>query len=757
MTAKYTLFSSTTAGDRLLYVGGASCQLSTGDCVMLVHDPATADPNSITLQLVPETAHISPSVIATLNAGSATGLFDISHAVAQALALCVDSRDNIYIVGAYGGTTQGLIAYQAFIKVGGLQWAPAAPGVCLTPPTGATSPIGYAMTWCNTGGGKNGLGHLLVIANTNVGSIYSVAYILDAGVVQQGVNQHGPQVVTNPAFLGTDHTAPYGSNLDLVNDGMGANSGLAISAGSTASVVLGAWGVSSTGHLTTGGGLRAVLPSATLGASTKLRCTRVSPGYYAVAYPSSTNAGQLTVGFVDPTSGVIASTDTGTAGNFPASSATLSWDIAAAAPSMQTLWVYGWSSAANTTMLRLPISFASFGASVGAAVSDDTSVGTATNTTIRTVRQPTDFGHADWQAFHSTSAYSLLGDFSALPTAPNLPVLVSPLNGAVVAATSPFAWAFSSPLLNDAQVNYYLRFHVSGGGYRWWNGSSLTTAQAGATGGSEIAVTSGTSSSTPTLPTGTSYSWSVQVIGASGVVSGYSAEWAVTAAVPPATPTLTATYDAVNNRAVLTVAGTGTDDAWFEYSDDSGATWHNVFGATAVPQVAGAATAYDWWIPSNATRSYRVSQFDPAGIPGNYSAWSSTQTATSLVKAFWLRDAQAMNVGINPHVLMGTLDTSFGEALTEHTIPGRTDTVIMADVVGLEDGVCTFFTNDATEEAALMALVKSQKTLLFQTPDGRSFFTRWNVPRPTNTPYLVGVGSYREHALSWRGQKPPPS
>ncbi len=89
--------------------------------------------------------------------------------------------------------------------------------------------------------------------------------------------------------------------------------------------------------------------------------------------------------------------------------------------------------------------------------------------------------------------------------------------------------------------------------------------------------------------------------------------------------------------------------------------WFNVRGATAVVQVAGAATVFDWEIPANATRSYRVAQFTTAGIGSLPSAWSATQTATSVLNAFWLSDPLAQSVGINPHVLKGTLTTSPAE------------------------------------------------------------------------------------------------
>jgi hypothetical protein len=78
-------------------------------------------------------------------------------------------------------------------------------------------------------------------------------------------------------------------------------------------------------------------------------------------------------------------------------------------------------------------------------------------------------------------------------------------------------------------------------------------------------------------------------------------------------------------------------------------------------------------------------------------------------------------------------------------------------VLGLEDGVCTFFSLTAAEEALLLPYLQSQSTLLLQSPDNRSFFVRWNVARPVNVPYVVQPGSSREHSMGWRGQATPPA
>lgn len=768
MSAKYTLASDTTAGDRLLYVGQDSVQLSTGDVVFLDTDPAQANPTKIGLYVATGATRGTQTLIATLNASTAAGAtFLLNHALPQCLALCRDASDNLYVIGGDGAATAKVLSFQAFIKQAGLNWIPGSAAYCTTPVSSNIPPVGYVALWCNTGGGTrypavtgSPVGHVIVAATTNDGSVTNACFILDAGQMLAGT-PHAGSVTINPGFIG-DSATLYGCNLDLSAQGFGATQGMAISAQGTTDAYVTTWGVSSTGILTTGGGAAPMLvPTGTLSAATKLRIAwDPLDGLWAIAYPSAANAGQVTVAPVSLSFGSLLTVDSGVASNFPAPSATLSWDISID-PSGE-VWIYGWSSATATAMLRVPVTFPAGVPHLGSVVTDDTSIG-ATNTTIRCVKEPTDWFHADWQAYVDVSGtYSLAGDYSVLPVTPNVPTLVSPTNNAAApfAGGGTFDWNFTSPDSTDAQVTYYLRFHTSAG-YQWWNGSGLTTAQAGATGGNEAAVTSAVTDApvaSSILSTGP-WSWSVQVTGSSGIVSGYSPSWIVNVAAQPATPTLTATYDATNNRVVLTVAGTGTDDAWFEYSDD-GANWYDIRGATSVAQVSGAATVYDWEPPSAtpSTRSYRVSQISPSGIAGNYSQWSSTATASWPVPAhFGLRDPLLMTVGISPHVLANTLSTSFGQQLTEHNPPGRQDTVIVADVVGLEDGGCTFFSTSVSDDAALMTLLLSNHTLRFQTTDGRAWFIALNAPRPIDSPYLVAPNAYRAYAVTWRGQQRPPA
>ena len=147
----------------------------------------------------------------------------------------------------------------------------------------------------------------------------------------------------------------------------------------------------------------------------------------------------------------------------------------------------------------------------------------ANMSTLRTVKEPIDALHIDWQAYKSTSTYGLYGYYSTTPpSAPNPPTLTSPVSGSVVplvATNLVLAWTFTSPVTGDTQTGAYVRRQLAGSGYQWWTGAAWTAQQAGATGGAEVAVTALTTAMTVTTGTWVAadvYSYSVQAIGGPG-------------------------------------------------------------------------------------------------------------------------------------------------------------------------------------------------------------------------------------------------
>src|SRR5665213_2605658 len=516
MAAKYTAASNATVGDRLLNVGQAAVQLSDGSLAMLVHDPSQAAPNKVSLQVVPAPAHTTPQTVATLSTDVASAISNFTlGGFVQSLALCRDSSDNLYVVGGDNvSNDQDQIGVQAFLKGSGLTWSPQSYVHRASEATEDQTLAGFAVTWCDTGGGTNGAGHLLVICDDTGSDAFYL--ILDAGMILKGNggvtgDDDDPTFVKNsgknPTFLGVSAGATTGSNLALSADGFGASTGIAASANSATTLTVGGWGVTSGGALTTGGGLVNTQNAGAMSATTKISCQRYAPNAWVVAYRSSTNLTQLTCR-VYSSSKMLGSVDTGTASNYPAMGATLSWDVTTGASADLKVYVYGWSSALATTMLRLPVTMSVVGVpSVGAAISDDTSVGSA-GTTIRSVGLPVDILHTDWQSYQSTTAYGLLGDFSTISSNPYPPTLLTPINNAIapISTGGTFTWLFGSPVIGDAQTALNFRRQISGGAYQWWDGAAWQST-------SQTVTTASTLITFPTSQwtAAATYTWWVQV------------------------------------------------------------------------------------------------------------------------------------------------------------------------------------------------------------------------------------------------------
>lgn len=759
MSAKWTLASNTTIGDRLLDVGQCAKHLSDGSLVQLVHDPSVAAPNSVTLQVVPAPAHSTPSVIATINAVSTlgTGTFWLSGHP-QSLALAVDAKDNIYVIGAYGGVTGGgiRVVYQAFIKGTGFMWTPQTANNCLGSLAGSPQLLGFAAVWCNTNGVA---GHLAIVCNTN--GTEEGFYSLSCSAILAGKAQNGSNVVTNPAFLGTGLAATAGSNIDICQLSFGAMSGFAVSSNSLTGLQIGAWGLSSSGLLTTGTGIVQTYTCGTLSATTKLRI-RCLDGFNCTAtYPSATTAGVLSTLSFNISGGSGGIVDTDNSSNFPSPGATLSWDVAAAAPSEATLWIYAWSSATPTTMLRMPVTIGGLSTpTLGAVVSDDTGVGSgAGNTTIRVVNDPVDFGHVDWQTYDVVSPYSLLGDFSALPTEPAAPVLISPANGSALGLASSggvMSWnALVSELLGDSQQSFAFRRQVSGGAYEWWTGSTWQST--------EIFITSATPSLTFASGHWTvndTYQWWVSVTGLSGIASDYSDPFTVTVLAPPAAPTLTAAYDPVPDRTTLVVQGSvaSAPVGSIEFSDDGGATWVFVLGATQLEIYPGPVTVYDYENSALVGREYRARNWSL--IPLNYSGYVTASVGAAQRSSYSIKDP---STGVSVPVLMtqATRQDAIDELITVHRPGGRANPITVADAVigpdGLatgnvtaRDGQATFVTQNPTDQETLMDLLELQRELLIQSALDPPLWIR----RLTNVASEVAVAgapfvTYFENAVTW--------
>lgn len=115
-------------------------------------------------------------------------------------------------------------------------------------------------------------------------------------------------------------------------------------------------------------------------------------------------------------------------------------------------------------------------------------------------------------------------------------------------------------------------------------------------------------------------------------------------------PTLTATTDNDTARVELVIGVadpvTGTVGLTVERSTDAGTTWTDVRAADGLTYTAPATvTLYDFEHAGIGHTSYRARVFDNA-IPATVGSWSTTDTVTSEIRAWWLLDVVAPSTGM---------------------------------------------------------------------------------------------------------------
>src|SRR4029077_15767525 len=308
LMATWSSATDATAGDRLLNVGGCAKHISDGSLVFLEYDPGATAPNQVTLMLAAN--HTStPVVIAYISSDN----FSVSG-VPQALNLIVDGSDNLYVLGQDTGLVDHF-GVQAFLKQSGHVWNQGSYVRKGPSALGGFDLNGFAAVWCNTGG-TSGAGLIVSIFDDTVGNDWFL--VIDAGLAQQGIADDLVASLTkNPSFLGGAGIST-GSNLDLSTDGLGASTGLAISATTATTLTVGAWGVTSKGTRPTGGGLIDNETCGTLSASTKLRIVRQSANLWVAFYRSTGTPAQLTARTYSSSAKLGVVLALGTPGNFPA-------------------------------------------------------------------------------------------------------------------------------------------------------------------------------------------------------------------------------------------------------------------------------------------------------------------------------------------------------------------------------------------------------------------------------------------------------
>lgn len=168
------------------------------------------------------------------------------------------------------------------------------------------------------------------------------------------------------------------------------------------------------------------------------------------------------------------------------------------------------------------------------------------------------------------------------------------------------AWTYSDPE-SDVQERYQVKvFSAAQYGAGGFDPSTSTAAWDSG----EVLSAATTVEIATVLPNAT-YRAYVQVadVGSGGRFGAWDYNQFTLNVTGPAVPTFTATADNTLKRVELVATSAGVPAVEFfdfEYSDDSGATWAAVRGATRVAAVGTSATVYDYEAPPNTARQYRA-------------------------------------------------------------------------------------------------------------------------------------------------------
>lgn len=258
--------------------------------------------------------------------------------------------------------------------------------------------------------------------------------------------------------------------------------------------------------------------------------------------------------------------------------------------------------------------------------------------------------------------------------------------------------------------------------------TSTATYDSGAVAGTDLALT------VPdylTNDTYRAYVRSAKYVNSSALWSAYAYSTFTISLSPPTAPTITTSYDAIENAVTLTATGAaavGFDSQVFELqrSDDLGTTWSTVrYADELAPNASYIATIIDHEAARGVTVEYRARAIGYLGDDVQVSAWGATATRATTNNGTWILKTVARSpLVVAGARVIGPDKFEIQEQLGTFRPLGRTYPVVVSQAIGGQDGTLRVVTLSTAEYATLQPMIVYRGTLLVQDPFGEQRFIR---------------------------------
>jgi hypothetical protein len=298
--------------------------------------------------------------------------------------------------------------------------------------------------------------------------------------------------------------------------------------------------------------------------------------------------------------------------------------------------------------------------------------------------------------------------------------VTAPAESAVLATSMPqVGYTYSDPdgsPLNAVWVRIFNQATYGGGGFN--PDTSPASADSGWIGSSNP----GAWTSTSPLPNDTyrAYVKARQAFGGGYFESAWDFNTFSVNIAPPPTPTVDAPYSdtpgSYTNVVAYKTGGTPATEGYeFQYSDNVGATWHNL-RFSPVAGTGDFVVTSDHEAPPNRARAYRARSYRTASGVYIYSPWASAPAAATVIATRWrLSDPLAAGGGMDV-VVEGEDLTQQSEEPTQVLHPlGRRNPVVVSGKIRGEVYQLTFVFDTEAKYLAFEALRNTQRVLLLKS------------------------------------------